>query len=338
LPLHLINPSFHSIINPIFPSPLIIMETTLKDYIATHPKPLVTTCMDDIVETVLMKMEKERITAVPLLHEGKLIGFVDNLDLLSFLVQVSSKNLFDVSTGDSANLTTDDLRMIMKRQREFRLSHVKDVIDLAKRITFTTMPDTRTLKEALVPILKGAHRVAVVSSTDPKKLVGVISQTDYAHFIMKDFINIYQAKEIEMRNCKNITTELVSISSTAPTINAFLKMHKKGLSSIAITKGSELVGTLSASDLKYTRISTEFLRLLEPVLQFTNAIRSVQGKPADYLVAVPPGHRIIDVLQIMNKERVHRIFVVDPVNKKILGVMSLTDILREIFPTVQGAQ
>jgi len=286
------------------------------------------------VEHVLVKMEKEGVTSIPILEGGKLVGFVDNLDLLSFLVQVSSKNLFDTTTGDSPTLTTDSLRMIMRRQREFRLSQVKDVFDISKRLTFKIITDDKLLKDALVPLLKGAHRIGVVSSTDPKKLVGVISQTDFANFIETDFIKIYRTKEIQAQQCKNITREIASIPSSAPTINALMRMYQKGLSSIAITEGTGLVGTLSASDLKYTRFSTEFLRLLEPVHQFTKSIRSVQGKPADYLITVPSDFRIIDMLQILHKERIHRLFIIDPFSKKTVGVMSLTDILRDVFETV----
>ncbi len=129
----------------------------------------------------------------------------------------------------------------------------------------------------------------------------------------------------------------VSIHTMA--IDAFMRMHRGGLSSLAIVDDDDetneiLVDTLSASDLKGFAKSS-LSALTQPLSTFLAHSRRTIGHNAHkQLVVCFPDTPFLEALEMVLKERVHRIFILENEGRRPLGVVSLTDMLRQIASTL----
>jgi CBS-domain-containing membrane protein len=76
-----------------------------------------------------------------------------------------------------------------------------------------------------------------------------------------------------------------------------------------------------------------FTKLLLPVNEFLFQVRKEQGLAADFCVTCEASADLKTVVSRVVKTRVHRVFVVDEARRPI-GVISLTDIIREVFSSL----
>jgi len=120
--------------------------------------------------------------------------------------------------------------------------------------------------------------------------------------------------------------DIKKVPKSMPAINAFIQMHKANLSSLAVEdeKGN-IVDNLSASDLKGL-LRAKLPQLREPLESFLSTSRGLSGKPREGLVSCDANTSLGDVLKKIDKEDVHRVYVLDAQGKPT-GVLSLTDIL-----------
>jgi len=270
----------------------------------------------------------------------EVLGFVDVLDLVAFLVSVSTKILTTLDYGESKSITTDNLRMIMRRNKEFKLTSVRDVIDLSKRNPFFQLKEDNRLKDAIdLFTANRVHRIAVMDSNN--RLSGILSQMDVVHYLFShkdEFKDYFKENETLSKKFGNIQKhETISIGKNAQAIEAFMKMHENGVSAIAVTDDNgQVFGILSASDIK-CGIENDFQVLLEPVGTFLQNIRAQQHKDANYLASCSPDTPLGEILNTLNKEEIHRLVLVDN-DKKPTGVLTLTDFLNCVFRPSEGAQ
>lgn len=301
---------------------------TLKDSLSS--KKLVHVKPNQTVEEVLDILSSNNITSVPVMSEdGNIVhGFVDVLDLVAFLVETCIKPLTITATGESRRLTTDNMMMIQKRTKDFKLKQVTDIIDLSKRNPFRSFSEDTKLSQVIEAFQNGIHRVAVTSATNKSQIIGIFSQSDLIHLVSKDIGKFKLDKELSGMVHKS--SNVITAPATAPTIEVFMLMHQSNVSSIGIVAhDGSLIGTLSASDIKF-KIEKDLRELLGPVQEYINVIHTEKRHPSDYLVSVKPNLKIRELVQSLCKEHIHRVFIVDDHNKP-LHVISLTDLAREIY-------
>jgi len=313
------------------------MEVQIKDLLPTRN--LIILSDNDTVADALTKFNQNRISSAPVIGYGgkhDILGFVDVLDLLTFLVKVSTKTLTTTSYGESRSLTTDDMRLIMKRNKDFKVSAVRDLIDLSRRNPFHRVRQDTSVRDIIRLFSQGIHRVAVMDVAD-ERLIGVLSQSDVMKFVLSNmdkFSGFKGDREMSKISFMTPTNNMVSVKDNIPAIDAFLKMHENGISAISIVdNNNNLIGTLSASDLKMIDVQNDFNILIRPLREFTSDLRKAQKKSENFMVACPPNSTLRDAMKMMSGEHVHRIFVVDN-NKKATGVVSLTDFFKDISQSV----
>jgi len=302
------------------------METTkLRELI--QKQQLVTLSMDQTVESVLDVLGRNNISSAPILgNDGKPLGFVDVLDLLAFMVRTSTKPLTDTLMGESRKLTSDDMQMLRKRTKDFKLQAVSDLIDFSRRNPYHAFYEDQTVADTLSVFQKGVHRVALLDRNN--KLIGVVSQFDIIQRIAKDQ-NI-PALKMRVSESSGLNQNLMSVPLDTLAIDAFITMYQQGVSSLALLDNQGIiVGTVTASDVKWITKNEDFRALLHSIRDYVVDIRKAQGKSPDFVACTLPTASIFDIINLMYQERVHRVFVVDE-RRKPKGVISLTDILRDI--------
>jgi CBS domain-containing protein len=316
------------------------MNTYLKDVLPKRE--LVSFDESLTIEQCLKKLNQQNILAAPVTRNNntEVLGFVDVLDLLAFLVNVSTKIMTTLDYGESKFITTDSLNMITRRNKEFKLTSVRDVIDLSKRNPFYQLKEDNRLKDAIdLFVGNRVHRLAIMDSNN--RLCGILSQLDVIHYLFANkaqFKDFLKENELLSQKFANIEKhETITIGKNAQAIEAFMKMHENGVSAIGVTDDSgNVFGILSSSDIK-CGIENDFKVLLDPVGTFLQNVRSQQNKNSNYLVSCNQDTPLGEILNTLNKEEIHRLIILDN-NKKASGVLTLTDFFNCVFRPVEGAQ
>jgi len=306
------------------------MNNLIKDLLPQRE--LITFNEEETVASALQKLADNHILSAPVVQsqtgeKTDVVGFADVLDFLAFLAQISTRIITDPVFGESRHLKFDDWRILLKRKKDFTLGQVREVIDLSRRNPFKQLKDDATLRDAIDLFKNRIHRIAVFGGGD---LLGVLSQTDVLNYVANNrdkFPNLRLDEPLQQRVNFN---QVATINSQESAIDAFLKIHESVVSAIAIVNDQkEMIGVLSAADVEFA-IESDFIALLKPVREFVEEIRAKQNKSSDYMVACEPNAKFNEALSLLNKEKVHRLFVLDEM-KRPIGVVTLTDFLNNIF-------
>jgi len=117
-------------------------------------------------------------------------------------------------------------------------------------------------------------------------------------------------------------SSIFSIQKTDSLLEAFKLIASNRCSGVAVLDGNVLVGNVSASDIKMIGTNPTNLACLdEPV---SDAM--VRKRP----IVVYPNSTVLETVELITKERIHRIYVVDKQTSVLEGVISLVDILKLI--------
>ena len=102
--------------------------------------------------------------------------------------------------------------------------------------------------------------------------------------------------------------------------DALETMVTKGISSLAVLSGQELVGIISERD---------YIRKAVPkrIVPWEIKVRDIMT--AD-VVAVTPENNVRECMELMSSKRIRHLPVVD--GKKLIGMLSITDIIRALRP------
>ena len=102
--------------------------------------------------------------------------------------------------------------------------------------------------------------------------------------------------------------------------DALETMVTKGISSLAVLSGQELVGIISERD---------YIRKAVPkrIVPWEIKVRDIMT--AD-VIAVTPENNVRECMELMSSKRIRHLPVVD--GKKLIGMLSITDIIRALRP------
>jgi CBS domain-containing protein len=257
----------------------------------------------------------------------RLLGFVDMLDLVSFVLSLYNADIHQ---------TPLDSNLLFEKSNQFFSKPIKEIIDLSKRNPLCQVLKTSPLWECISLFQRGLHRVVVTN--EERKIVGILSQSDVVRFLAGKMDEHYSffGKTVEELNLG--TYSLITVRDTQPTIAALKILYEHKVSAVAVVnKEGILVGNLSASDLKGATIVTDsdqgadpFGSLFLPVITFLK-----QGGMTKFPVGTCTRNTAFNfVLLRILALRVHRLWIVDEKEHPI-GVISLTDIMKALIAEKQ---
>jgi CBS domain-containing protein len=279
---------------------------------------------DCTVAEALRKMARFNISSVPVTksrRDNSILGFVDMLDFLAFFCKTAGIKIGEKIESEGLKGKTDS----------FRNATLSQLCDFGGRNPFCLVHGEESLSDVVQQYFKGIHRIAITD--DSGDVVGVVSQWTIANYLAtvptddKEWIPSLRESVCKTDYSKNP----ICCDKSKSTLEAFMLMNENKLSCIGITgENGTLCGVLSSSDLKgFQLFLDDFSDLLQPVDQFLNTIRRKQGRRENFAVTVSPDTTVKEVIEKLNEEIIHRVFIVDEQYKPI-GVFSLSDLMKNL--------
>mmetsp|Transcript_27195 Transcript_27195/g.37835 ORF Transcript_27195/g.37835 Transcript_27195/m.37835 type:complete len:307 (+) Transcript_27195:138-1058(+) len=276
-------------------------------------KDIVVVKTDDPLEETVKCLEKNKITSAPVVDKsGAVQGYVDMLDIVNFIVEVSP---------DEWCLTHDVLRSLETAGRAISLVPTGEIINASGRDAYIPVYENDPATEALSHFSYGIHRIAIVDKEGAIK--HSMSQSDMARVL---------SEELKRSHCKHVASKSVSslglgvskpvvVEETTSVLEALKIMNKHSFSALAIVgENGKLRGNFSATDLVglYQQEKPEMLlSLVDYLMKYSE--KSLNA------ISIRPETSLMEAVQVMFESRVHRVWVIDD-DFKPCGIVSCTDV------------
>jgi len=302
-----------------------IRQTRVKDVLATKNNFLLLLSERDTIHSTLKKFAAHRINAAPLFLKERHVGFIDLLDILTYLLNVLEKNS-DTPFHDFSSIQDEYLH----QEVDFSLKSVANLVDFSGRNPFLgTLEETPII--SILPIFaKGIHRMAVTNQQDD--IIGVLSQSDIIQFLAKNTSGLGSKANSTLEELGCAYKDVVKVKSDTITFEAFKLIQTSKVSGVAVVDSDDvIIGNLSASDLKILNsVGSEpnlsnFDSLFLPLQEVLGILVKLNEKSG--VITCTPQTIFGELIQILAKERIHRVYCVDAA-KHPVGVLSLSDICR----------
>lgn len=249
---------------------------------------------------------QNKITAAPVYDPStnKYVGILDLKDYVGFLLYIFG----ELPKGP------DDL-----------FAKAGELAGLCEENPFISLESDATTGHAIKEFcIRGLHRMPV---TENSKVIAMLSQSAIIQWFSenKDKMGPHPTKSIKELMTGGLGTikSIYSVNEDTMLLQVFKMLALKKIHGCPVVdKQGKLVGNLSVSDLQFT-LDENISNLSLPVKQLINQI----GKR---LISCVETDSLIDVIEKLAKEKVHRIYVVDKDNKPT-GVITLTDVMDTII-------
>jgi 5'-AMP-activated protein kinase regulatory gamma subunit len=296
-------------------------------------KHVITVREDAQLEDVIELLARNRILSVPVVCSDSrdVLGFVDVMDILTFIVRTVSRG-HDLKEAQWS-AWTDDITTLKSQGEEFGHTPVKDIMTTSRADLYFPVYGQGTVMQAMEHFATGVHRAAVFNKTN-KVLTNILTQSDVLQLVVKHLtgsslgpLSGKTIEELQLGSSDNV----ICMSTSALAIHAIYLMFFHNVSAVAITdENGLLVSTFSASELRGIG-KHNFEWLLLPITVFLRRIASsTEGKPSFPLTCRK--HTMIeDAINMLSTYRVHRLWIVDDQGKPE-GVLALTDVMRLLLP------
>eukprot|EP01094_Clydonella_sp_ATCC50884_P017472 TRINITY_DN305_c0_g1_i1.p1 TRINITY_DN305_c0_g1~~TRINITY_DN305_c0_g1_i1.p1 ORF type:complete len:355 (-),score=164.05 TRINITY_DN305_c0_g1_i1:395-1429(-) len=286
---------------------------------------------EDKIVDVWKGMVKHNILACPVIQKtkNKYYGFVDLGDIVTHIVRdFGSKALDKVENWWELCENSEDIQQVT----------VNDVMKtpLTRRNPFHPVCEHYSLFSAteLMAREPQLHRVPVLNNREDRRLVNIITQSQLMQIFHAN-IDTMGDKANKPVSDMAYTRGVISVKEDSLTIEAFQKMVEEHVSGLAVVNGDgQVVGNISLRDLKGIHTDGRvFWRLYHPVDRFLAFLKEEfqkkHGIPKE-VVAVTGSTTMREVIALMVKHRIHRVYVKNAVDAPA-GVISIKDVLLEVI-------
>jgi CBS domain-containing protein len=254
-------------------------------------------------------LKENNILSVPVLLNGKPMGFIDTLDICQYLVHVWNQNRSPTGEVDTSKLPAG-----------FSDAKAQKFINFSGRGAYRYVLEDATLAECIQQMVEyRTHRLGVHSKEH--ELKGILSQSDILQFANQNINTIPLAdKNLEELN---MIRGCVMMLAERPLGDILEVLSSEGISAVALVDHEQkLVANFSASDLRgYARAVFSWFH--KPTIEY---LQNVHKKNLRLPIFESPQSKLSHCVQRLAKERIHRQYVVDK-EQRPTGVVSLTDIM-----------
>ena len=177
----------------------------------------------------------------------------------------------------------------------------------------------------------GVHRLNVVDGDG--KVRGILSQTDIVKFLIAKrslFEGLFASTLNELKiGCGPV----VSVNAEASVLEALERMSENFISSVAVVEtDGTLIGNISMADIRFVFQHGRYHRLWMTCGNFLSLALNQKGLEHSGNDQFPffDAHLTSTLAQVMNKivaTKVHRVWITNPKNQHLIGLVSLTDIV-----------
>jgi len=274
------------------------------------------------LQNVLTRLIEHRLQALPVLKEGKCVGFVDSLDLIAYIFNTLEKENRSVAPQTLQQFMDGTLKLDPDL---LKVANVKDAIKASHRRDFIHIDaekDVNCTWHALVAFARGLHRVAIMRSGSLSNVLTQSTVLQYLHKHKKEIMGDVALKtpqELGHKYCK-----VEAIKLTTPLNIAFHKMHRLYLSSLGVEDANgKIVDNLSAGDLRY--FLGDWHALVRPFSDCREQLHSARGRSD--LVCIKEDATFGEIVDILNENRLHRVYVRNA-DGKCVGLITISDVCK----------
>jgi len=290
----------------------------------------------------LEKLDALQILSAPVLNSsGDLIGVIDVLDILYFVIEMFPKDI------PLADLSPEDMKKVVESGSRFHNSTLKELIGTSgvqpgNRHLFSVNRGSK-IESVLELFYQGIHRVVVLGS-DGKTPINIISQSDMLHILtqclpyLDENVRTQTIERLHM--VKSEPSDLNIATTNMKAIEVVQKLNPRDNiphSAVPIVSpDGKLIANFSASNLRGINKNT-FVSLLSPVLDFLSIMSDtgrftsiIEKRKALYPLHCSRYTSFENVVIKMIAYHIHRLWVVE--NDKPVGVISIGDLFKIFIP------
>ena len=207
------------------------------------------------------------------------------------------------------------------------------ILDLSHKNPFYSVMLESPLSAA-IDILSadnGVHRLNVVDGDG--KVCGILSQTDIVKFLISKRDLFEDLFESTLNDLKIGSGPVVSVNSESSVLEGLEKMSDNFISSVAVVESDEtLIGNISMADIRFVFQHGRYHRLWMTCSNFLSMALNQKGLEHSGNDQFPffDAHLSSTLSQVMLKivaTKVHRVWITNPKNQHLIGLVSLTDII-----------
>jgi len=155
------------------------------------------------------------------------------------------------------------------------------------------------------------HDVSRLLVTDEGKVVGILTERDMARRL-GSYVE-RRLSDAHIHVSAEYTRNLITISEEASIKDAARLMLKHGISSLVVTRNSQIVGIVTKTDL---------------ITTLKNSRAKVKHHMSSPVMTVPLGEDLLRVRRLMLKHKVKRILV--QIDGKVVGIVTEGDVARAL--------
>lgn len=177
----------------------------------------------------------------------------------------------------------------------------------------------------------GVHRLNVVDGDG--RVRGILSQSDIVKFLLSKKALFPDLMEKSLNDLKVGCGPVVSVLAENSVLDALEKMSANFISSVAVIESDgTLIGSISMADIRFVFQHGKYHRLWMTCSNFLSLALNQLGLEHSGNDRFPffdahLGSTLAAVLQKIVATKVHRIWVTNPENQHLIGLVSLTDVI-----------
>ncbi|EGC35571.1 hypothetical protein DICPUDRAFT_78725 [Dictyostelium purpureum] len=260
----------------------------------------------------------------------KWYGFIDLLDIVRHVTTHFGKEKMSIE---------QDFWKLSEEEEKFKTLTVNDDIHTPNQIDLTQITQNYSLFSAFEIFARDpmVHRIPILDNMVNRHLVSILTQSQLIKFVYENLPLLGSKKDLLVKNMTGISMgNVITVESSTLAIDAFKILENKDVNGIAVVDGNgALIDNLSARDLK--AIATDgafFWKLYKPVEEFLGYLKTdsvtVRPRHAQFILE---SDTFETALTKIFTNSIHRLFIVDSLEtKKPIGVISLSDLLLQLFP------
>lgn len=280
---------------------------------------------------VLTTLAEKQIQSVPVWDEDtkSFLGMVDVLDLLTLLVVMNSaKDFADLLA--TRPVSWDEFSQVEVDM--FSRQTIKEVCNASRRNPWCPVHFSVPLHSLMDMFGNDVnlHRVGIVN--DAGDVTGIVTQSQVIRFLAEKVVSFSGVTDQPISSWYTPSGKVVSVPSTDTTLKAFQTLLSNNVSGVAVVDSTgAIINTLSGSDIKVSLGKNIFSDLNLPLPEFLTKSNEFFKRHQEPIVATM-SETLESVLNKLNDNHIHRLFVVDAANRPI-GVLSLCDLISHLNVT-----
>eukprot|EP01119_Soliformovum_irregulare_P003034 TRINITY_DN1331_c0_g1_i1.p1 TRINITY_DN1331_c0_g1~~TRINITY_DN1331_c0_g1_i1.p1 ORF type:complete len:310 (-),score=101.16 TRINITY_DN1331_c0_g1_i1:81-1010(-) len=279
---------------------------------------------DTLVLDAFRKMIEHKVISLPIVKhtDGTVVEIITMLDVVNYFISIFKEEEL-LSFSDK----------VIAEKQEIAKTTVTQIKLEATEPIITADEDQTMFEVAKLLISKKVRRVIIVNKQN--ELVNLVSASRLMELLSVDVDKHPNAKKT-ISELGLATKEVFTIEDKAIAREAFKMMVEKKVRGVAIVdKDGKLVGNLSGNDIKVLGYDLKYFGMLAATNSvYLDELRRCDPQRTVADTADPvrcSGNATFgEVIALIHRNRVHRVYVVDE-NQKPIGVVSIFDVLEKLL-------